>query len=391
MDTAKPRPRSGAPGAPPQTPGAAEARGGTSSSGGRRRARREPSRALAQAVCVALALVGVLPFAATLVVRSSWARAWAAQKGQELIREQGIVARVDPSLRVWPLAVELAHVRVESSDGGPPALECERLRVRPKIFALLAGKFAVDQVELDQPRIRLVLRGGKVANLELPGAPWPEQGSPPRPAPDLGADRCVPGSRHRRHSRTGQSRRPGRHRRGRSRRGRLVRDRVSCRQSRSSPAAAEAGRVPLRRRRRALLDRGSNPRRARDSPRPALRGRRVCRPRRGPGDDARVQPARRRQAAGGALARSHAPLPPERGRPVHSGVRRPREGPRAPCAGGARRRPARDRRLDRRRRRRALRRRHDSAGSERGRRSPRRAARAVLVRARLLQPGEYPP
>jgi translocation and assembly module TamB len=85
-----------------------------------------------------------------------------------LLRRQSIVASYAPSLHVWPLAVELARVRVESSDGGPPALECERVRVRPKLFALLAGKVAVDQVELDQPRVRLVVREGKVANLVLP-------------------------------------------------------------------------------------------------------------------------------------------------------------------------------------------------------------------------------
>jgi translocation and assembly module TamB len=131
-------------------------------------------------VCVALALVGVLPFAAALVVRSAWARAWAAQKSEELLRQQGVVAAYAPSIHVWPLAVELAHMRVESSDGGPAALACERVRVRPKLFALLAGKLAVDQVELDQPKLRLVLRGGEVANLALPKTNDPAHKGPVR-------------------------------------------------------------------------------------------------------------------------------------------------------------------------------------------------------------------
>jgi translocation and assembly module TamB len=134
----------------------------------RRRRRWDPWRFLAQALCLALALVGTLPFAATLVVRSAWARTWAARKSEELLRDQGIVATYTPSLRVWPLAVELGHVRIDSSDGGPAALQCDRLRVRPKIFALFAGKLAVDQVELDQPSVRLVVRKGEVSNVHIP-------------------------------------------------------------------------------------------------------------------------------------------------------------------------------------------------------------------------------
>src|SRR5258708_24426823 len=86
----------------------------------RRRRRREWGRGVGRAVCGACALIGVLPFLSALVVRSSWARAWAARETQRLLRQQGIVAEYSPSLRIWPLAIELDRVRVESSDGGPP-------------------------------------------------------------------------------------------------------------------------------------------------------------------------------------------------------------------------------------------------------------------------------
>jgi translocation and assembly module TamB len=135
---------------------------------------------VAKVACIALALVGLLPFGATLVLRSAWARTWAAQKSEELLRQQGIVAAYAPSIHVWPLAVELAHLHVESSDGGPAALACERVRVRPKLFALLAGKLTVDQVELDQPKLRLVVRGGEVANLHLPKPTEPAHKGPLR-------------------------------------------------------------------------------------------------------------------------------------------------------------------------------------------------------------------
>ena len=115
-----------------------------------------------------LALLGVVPFAAALVVRAAWARAWATRETERALRERGIVATYEVTLRAWPVAVELLDVRVESSDGGPLALACSRVRVRPKVLALMAGKLAVDQVELEQPVLRLVVRDGSVANLTLP-------------------------------------------------------------------------------------------------------------------------------------------------------------------------------------------------------------------------------
>jgi translocation and assembly module TamB len=133
----------------------------------RRRRRRDWGRAFARVLCVALALVGLLPFAATLVVRSAWARTWAATETQRLLRDQGIVATYAPSLRVWPLAVELDRVRVESTDGGGDAVDCDRVALRPRLFALLAGKLAIDQVDLDGPRIRAVVRDGKLTNLAV--------------------------------------------------------------------------------------------------------------------------------------------------------------------------------------------------------------------------------
>src|ERR1019366_3359413 len=136
------------------------------SRGGRRR---DWGRAFARVLCAALALIGLLPFAATLVVRSAWARAGAAAETQRLLREQGIVATYAPSIRVWPLAVQLDRVRVESSDGGDPAGVCDRVGLRPRLFAVLAGKLAIDQIDLDVPRIRAVIRDGKLLNLAVKG------------------------------------------------------------------------------------------------------------------------------------------------------------------------------------------------------------------------------
>jgi translocation and assembly module TamB len=133
--------------------------------------------AFARAICLVLAIVGMLPVLAAGVVRSHAVRDWVTRETQRLLREQSIAASYTPSLRLWPLAVALDRVRVESSDAGPPFVECRRVLVRPKLFALLAGKLAVDEIDLDEPRIRAVVRDGKLANLHLPEAKPSPSGS----------------------------------------------------------------------------------------------------------------------------------------------------------------------------------------------------------------------
>jgi translocation and assembly module TamB len=124
----------------------------------------------ARALCVVLALVGALPGLTALVVRSSWARTWATRETERILRERGIVATYSPTLRIWPLAISLDDIRVDSNDGGPPTLECKRVLIRPGLFALLAGKLAIDEVDADAPRIRAVVRDGRLTSLTLPPA-----------------------------------------------------------------------------------------------------------------------------------------------------------------------------------------------------------------------------
>ncbi|MDP9033851.1 MAG: translocation/assembly module TamB domain-containing protein [Myxococcota bacterium] len=129
---------------------------------------RDPMRLFARGLCFSLALLGSLPFAAALIVRSTWAQTWAARETTRLMAKQGIVASYRIALRAWPLTVELRQVRVEASVSGPPVLLSDRVRVRPSLFALIAGKLIIDQIELDGPRIRAVVRDGKLVNLVLP-------------------------------------------------------------------------------------------------------------------------------------------------------------------------------------------------------------------------------
>jgi len=136
--------------------------------GVRPRRQRDWGRRVAGALCVVLAGVGLLPFLAALVVRSHSVHSWVTRTTQNILHEQGISATYTPSVRVWPLALQLEDVRLDASDGGSPALECRRVMVRPKLFALLAGRIAIDEVDLDEPRVRAVVRDGKLVNVAIP-------------------------------------------------------------------------------------------------------------------------------------------------------------------------------------------------------------------------------
>ncbi len=113
-------------------------------------------------------IVGLLPFVAALAVRSGWVHSWVTRTTQRILHEQGVSATYTPSVRVWPLALQLEGVQLDATDGGSPALECRRVMVRPKLFALLAGRIAIDEVDLDEPRVRAVVRGGKLVNVAIP-------------------------------------------------------------------------------------------------------------------------------------------------------------------------------------------------------------------------------
>jgi translocation and assembly module TamB len=120
---------------------------------------------VAKVFCFLFALVGVLPVAAGAVVRSGPARRWAVHETTRLLREQGIIATYDVNVRLWPLSLELRSLTVQATDGGSPVLVSPRVSVRPRVFALLSGKLAIDQIEVDAPTARVVIKDGKLANL----------------------------------------------------------------------------------------------------------------------------------------------------------------------------------------------------------------------------------
>jgi translocation and assembly module TamB len=133
----------------------------------RRSRRRDWGRSVARLVCVLFALTGLLPVAVTFLARSAFVRGWVTRETSRVLREQGVNATYEVAVRLWPLSLELSHVTVASTDGGAPALTCDRVAARPKFFALLAGEVVVQQIEADDPHIRLVVRGKRLENLGL--------------------------------------------------------------------------------------------------------------------------------------------------------------------------------------------------------------------------------
>ena len=125
-------------------------------------------RGLARALCALLALLGLLPLALAGAVRSPWAQRQAEAYAQGLLAAQGIEASFTAGVGLWPPRVELTRLTVLSSDGGAPFLTAARAAVRPRIFALLAGKPKIAEIDVDAPRVRVVMQGGKLMNLRLP-------------------------------------------------------------------------------------------------------------------------------------------------------------------------------------------------------------------------------
>lgn len=133
----------------------------------KRRQKRPIGRTVAKVLCGLFAIIGLIPLVAMLLLRWTPVRRFAASETEKILRQQGITASYDVAVRLYPLAIELTDVRVESNDGRRPALTAGRVRVRPKLFALLSGKVLLDQIEIDAPKVRLVVQEGKIKNLDV--------------------------------------------------------------------------------------------------------------------------------------------------------------------------------------------------------------------------------
>jgi translocation and assembly module TamB len=148
-----------------------------------RRPRRNWGRVFAQFLCLIFGLIGAIPLGVGLLVRTSAVRDWAARETAALLeRELGLTARYRVEVRAWPLSLGLSDVVVEGSDALGAALEVARILVRPRLFALLGGHIDAGHIEVDAPRVRLVVRDGALQNLRYRLPPTSDR-PPSRRAP----------------------------------------------------------------------------------------------------------------------------------------------------------------------------------------------------------------
>ncbi|HEX7663794.1 MAG TPA: hypothetical protein VF407_04765, partial [Polyangiaceae bacterium] len=133
----------------------------------RARRKRDWGRTFARVLCVLFALVGALPVLVALIVRSASVQAWATRETTRLLAEQGITAAFHVGVRLWPLSLDVTDIKVDSKDGGDPVVVSKRASVRPRFFPLLSGKLAIDQIDLDAPRVRVVIEGKTIKNMGI--------------------------------------------------------------------------------------------------------------------------------------------------------------------------------------------------------------------------------
>jgi translocation and assembly module TamB len=132
----------------------------------RRRRARDYGQLLALLACLLFALIGLVPLSLAAVVEAPPVTQWASHKVSEwLADEVGVDATFRVDVSVLPLELAVEDLVVASRDGGAPALQVERAMLRPRLFALLGGRFQVSQIVVDNPRARLVLSQGKLVNL----------------------------------------------------------------------------------------------------------------------------------------------------------------------------------------------------------------------------------
>jgi translocation and assembly module TamB len=127
---------------------------------------RDFGRLLVRVMCALFALLGALPLLAGFFLSSHAVEDWAARETTRVLSEQlGVRASFRVELKLLPLRVTINQLVVPASDGGSPALEVARVAVTPRIFSLLSGRLDAGDVEVDQPKARLVLKDGKLQNL----------------------------------------------------------------------------------------------------------------------------------------------------------------------------------------------------------------------------------
>jgi translocation and assembly module TamB len=143
------------------------------------RRRRDLGRTLARLVVALLAIVGALPLVVVIGLRTPWARARAVAITEELLRSQlDLAATFEAELRALPPSIVVKNLIVPANDGGSPAVAIDRVQIVPRPFALLGGRIDAGDVEIERPRVRVVLDGDRVTNVRYRLPPSPADSKP---------------------------------------------------------------------------------------------------------------------------------------------------------------------------------------------------------------------
>jgi translocation and assembly module TamB len=149
--------------------------------------KRRPARVgrwIARVLCILFALIGLLPVLAGVLLRTEMARTWASEQARSLLHEEtGLDGSFHASVRPWPLTIVVDNLEIQATDEAGPALTVDQLTLRPQLFSLLQGRMNAGDIEVERPHVRLVVRDGKVTNLDLHTRPRDDAPQPVKRAP----------------------------------------------------------------------------------------------------------------------------------------------------------------------------------------------------------------
>ena len=115
-----------------------------------------------------MGLMGAFPLFAGMLLKNERVQKWTNAATERLIRTDfGLIASYRATLSLWPLEFRVEDLSVAATDSGSPALSVKSLRLRPRVFSLLAGQVNLGEVQVVRPSARLVLRDGRIANATL--------------------------------------------------------------------------------------------------------------------------------------------------------------------------------------------------------------------------------
>lgn len=122
---------------------------------------------IAQLLCLLFGVIGLLPVALGLLLRTDAAKARIATETSSVLHQQlGVTASYQVDVGLVPLRLGARDLVVPANDGGGPVLTARSIRVTPRLFALLSGHLDAGDIELESPRARLVFADGKLKNLD---------------------------------------------------------------------------------------------------------------------------------------------------------------------------------------------------------------------------------